>query len=727
MKKFQLFFLPFILLIFLSCTLQNGSGIRTAENYLNAEKYDEAIKILSAELQKNPRDKELQIALLRAKLNKFYSHLIKARQLARQPSQKKEALEQYNLALQVFPDNYELQREIDILASPGKESEQEKATRINPPVELKVKKDQKFSFKLRNVQMTNIFRSLGNLFKINFVFDRDFRDFPHTVELESTTFFSLLDSLCLAAAARYRIVNETTVLIYPDNFAKKMQLEQKGIHLFYLSNIKADEAKKMLQSIYRNEQLIMQEDTTLNALAVRADYETLTTIDRFLKKLDRPRSEVELNLEIMEINRSLMQKIGSDLSNWGAGFSALNSEGKSNFNLKDFSASYIISLPSAFLNLLENWEGNKIIARPNLRGISGEEISFAVGDEVPIPETQFQAIAAGGINSSPVTTYKYQKVGLEIKLTPTVHQNNEITIKSKLTLKFISGSGYSAAFPILGTREVENQIRLKDGEINIIGGFIRDDVRKSLKGFPALSRIPILGALFGSSDDSVKQTDLIFVIKPKIIRKQTFSRKDLEVIWSEASAGEEIETGIFGGTFADEGTAGRAPAEPYPPSKRDEDIPLQPAEEAEGAIKEEPIQKVPEDQLLKLEVFPPQLTTSANRDATLTFQISGKDIQLTEITINGEIVGGKARIAQIIGDFLANSRYQKNISGQSFNINILISRPLNIKQNPVLLAQLLTSFESRGDYQLVISSVSAFDKNGAPLTVIYQPVSIKVN
>ena len=201
-------------------------------------------------------------------------------------------------------------------------------------------------------------------------------------------------------------------------------------------------------------------------------------------------------------------------------------------NVKDLSGTnFFLTLPTVAMNFLESDSNNKILAKPNLRGIDGEEISFMVGDEVPIPETQFQAIAAGGINSSPVTTYRYRNVGVEIKITPFIHQNNEVTLKTKLTINFIS-SGASSSFPTFGKREIENKIRLKEGETNIIGGLIRDDVRGSLNGIPALARIPLLGKLFGNSEKNISQTDLIFSITPKIIRRTPISALDNEAIWS---------------------------------------------------------------------------------------------------------------------------------------------------------------------------------------------------
>ena len=365
---------------------------------------------------------------------------------------------------------------------------------VVPPVQLNIKKDEKVSLSLKNTPITNIFKSLGKTYSINFIFDKDFRDFLHSLEIENTTFFEVLKVLCMVSGSQYRVLDANTVIVYPDIFAKKRTFDLRGIKAFYLSNIKAEDARKMVQIVFRDEQILIQEDANLNAVVIRADYNALAEIERFLVKIDKEKNEVELNVEIMEINRSIINKIGADFNNGVFGLAAgtVGADGKvsATMNFKDLgSTNFFLTIPSVAMNFLEADANNKIIAKPNLRGIDGEEITFMVGDEVPVPETQFQAIAAGGINSSPVTTYRYRNVGVEIKITPFIHQNNEVTLKTKLTINFIS-SGAASSFPTFGKREIENKIRLKEGETNIIGGLIRDDIRGSLNGIRAWPKFP---------------------------------------------------------------------------------------------------------------------------------------------------------------------------------------------------------------------------------------------
>ncbi len=516
--------------------LTTTSSLRQARQLFNAGEFDQARDILTRATAENPKNAEIKTLLFRAQLSSYQSHLFQARNKNR-AGDRAGAILEYQKALAIFPGNTELQAEFDAVANPQKTVKVERAKpTVVPPVELKVKKDEKVSLSLKNTPITNIFKSLGKSFGINFIFDKDFRDFLHSVEIENTTFKEMLKVLCMVSNSQYRVLDPSTVIVYPDIFAKKKTFDLRGIKTFYLSNIKSEDARKMIQTVFRDEQLLIQEDTNLNALVIRADYNSLVDIERFLTRIDKEKGEVEVHIEILEINRSLINKLGADFANgvFGVAAGGLDSEGKisSTMNIKDLGkTNFFLTIPTVAMNFLETDSHNKILAKPNMRGIDGEEISFMVGDEVPIPETQFQAIAAGGINSSPVTTYRYRNVGVEIKITPFIHQNNEVTLKTKLTINFIS-SGATSSFPTFGKREIENKIRLKEGETNIIGGLIRDDVRGSLNGFPALSRIPLLGKLFGNSEKNISQTDLIFSITPKIIRRTPISAQDNEAIWN---------------------------------------------------------------------------------------------------------------------------------------------------------------------------------------------------
>ena len=660
-----------------SC-LTYTSSVRQAREFFKAGDYDKASEILQKAAAENPQSDEIKTMLFRAKLNSYHAHLFLARQNRRNNDHPASVLE-YQQALAVFPGNIQLLEEFNAFSNPqASEKEETAKTTVIPPVQLNIKRDEKISLSLKNTPITNIFKSLGKTYNINFIFDKDFRDFVHSLEMENTTFFEVLKVLCMVASSQYRVLDAHTAIIYPDIFAKKKTFDLRGIKTFYMSNIKAEDARKMIQIVFRDEQILIQEDTNLNAVVIRADYNSLAEIERFLVKIDKARSEVELNVEIMEVNRSIINKIGADFNNgvFSVAGGTTGSDGKvsATMNFKDLGdANFFLTIPSVAMNFLEADSNNKIIAKPNLRGIDGEEITFMVGDEVPVPETQFQAIAAGGINSSPVTTYRYRNVGVEIKITPFIHQNNEVTLKTKLTINFIS-SGATSSFPTFGKREIENKIRLKEGETNIIGGLIRDDVRGSLHGIPLLDKLPLLGKLFGSSEKTISQTDLIFSITPKIIRKTPISARDVEPIWGGS---EPAASGMV------------------PPELEAKEERLGQPEAAQGSN--------------SLAIDPRATSVPVNAETIFSLRVQS-DTPLASLSFGGTVNGGNCEIMEIKTDSLNEKdvKVLKNIAGNAFDIGLSFSSD----SSPVLAAssiQLKIKFNRQGKYVLNIGNINAYD------------------
>jgi general secretion pathway protein D len=694
-------------LLALQGCLTSTPALRQARKWFNAGDYDQAREILLKAAAEKPGSTEIKTLLFRAQLNSYQRHLFLARS-KRQAQDRAGAVLEYQQALAVFPGNAELAGELEAYINPAKAAREEKTkSALAPPVQLDVRKDEKVSLSLKNTPITNIFKSLGRSFGINFIFDKDFRDFMHSIEIQNTTFFEIMKVLCMVSSSQYRVLDPHSVIVYPDIFAKKKTFDLRGIKTFFLSNIKAEDARKTVQTVFRDEQLLIQEDANLNALVVRADYDSLVDVERFLAKIDKGKSEVEINVEILEINRSLINKLGADFSNsvFGIAGGTLDSEGKvsSILNVKDLSSTnFFLTLPTAALNFLETDSNNKIIAKPNLRGIDGEEISFMVGDEVPIAETQYQAIAAGGVNTTPITTYRYRNVGVEIKITPFVHQNNEVTLKTKLTINFIS-SGASSSFPTFGKREIENRIRLKEGESNIIGGLIRDDIRGSMNGLPLLAKIPLLGKLFGYSEKNINQTDLIFSITPKIIRRTVISDKDNEAIWSggEPAAGASAAPRRSDAVEAEMA----ADAEEAAAARTDEE-----SEEGEaGSEEEETSDEEPPQAGNRVTISPTPARVPVNSDAYFSLRVQANS-PLASLAVSGTLSGGPCEIVELRTGNLneSNVKMLKNVSANSFDLGLsfITSSAQTLAD---ALIQLKVKFASAGKFALNVGSVNAYD------------------
>ena len=535
MKKIA--FLLIIALAFWGCTTLSQSYKLGTEAALN-KNWDEAVKHYERAALENPKDSVYRLALLRARIAASYSHLFNARQLASQ-GKKNEALAEYEIAISYDPYNRRIAEEAKWLMEGKVKEEKPKREGIELPVKLQVSPE-KMKLKIGNgATLRSIFQALGKHAQINILFDEQFKDKPFSIDLADMDFEQAIGSLCLASKNFSSIIDEKTSIIVPDTPQKRIQYEVSAIKTFYLSNIKADEIRPSLQQLLRSQYKMptIIVNKNLNSLSVRDAPAVIELAGRLIDLWDKPKGEVIIDLEIMEVSRIKLKEYGLDLNQYGVGLEYIGPEGPDEegwFNLKDLdfskSENFLINLPISFLNLLESDSDTKIIAQPRLRGVDGEEIKYMVGDKIPIPRTTFTPFAAGGISQQPVTSFDYEDVGIDIKITPKIHFENEVTLELEIKIRAIGGTGV-ADIPIITTREVKNVIRLRDGETNLLAGLLKDEERKSVKGIIGLKNIPILGSLFSSSTQTIQQTDVILTITPHIIRKVDISEDDLKPLW----------------------------------------------------------------------------------------------------------------------------------------------------------------------------------------------------
>lgn len=693
-KKYRTVIVSSIIMIVVVVFLTGCSGVsifkKEGLQLMRAGDFDGALKYFEDAVKNNPRNMELRTLLFKAKLNSYYYHLALARRF-KAAGKQEDAVKEYRIVLDIFPDNKRIKDELDIYLGIKKEEKKAFVSTIEPPVRLKVDPTEKITLNLRNTPIKQIFKMLGKSNNVNFIFDKDFRDFVYTIEIEDIGFFDVLNQLCMIGSAEYRVLDPSSVLIYPSTTFKKRTFSLQGVKVFFLSNIKAEDAKKMVMTLFRDQQILIQEDPNLNSLIIKGSSTALRAIERFIHSIDKEKSEVEIDVEILELTRSLLNSIGAD---FGDTLSAL-SMGKvsddgtvsSSFNVNDLGdTNFFITLPSAALNFLETDNNSKIIAKPNLRGVDGEEIKFMVGDEVPIPQMQLQAGAAGGVSNIPVTSYTYKSVGVDVKITPNIHRNGRVTLKVKLKIDFITG--YKGDFPTLGKRELESIIQLKEGETSIIGGFIKDEMRGGVSGMPGLAKLPLLGRLFGNASKSLDQTDLVFSITPRVIRWVDVEKEDEAAIWSNVQTEQNLRESS------------------PPPDVRE--------------------RAVGRDQRRDAIIISPQKRrVPVNAVSYFTLRVNSASA-ISSLSIAGSVSGASAKIEDLKTEFFGakdNEKVLKNKSEDSFDLGYTFeTRP--IKNN--IVAQLKIKFLEKGNYTLSLSSVSAFSKDRKQIDLTTSSAEIEV-
>jgi len=163
----------------------------------------------------------------------------------------------------------------------------------------------------------------------------------------------------------------------------------------------------------------------------------------------------------------------------------------------------------------------KIIQNPQIRALDGQKATLKIGDRVPVATGSFQpGIGGVGINPLVNTQFQYLDVGVNIDITPRVHAGREVTLKVSLDISSVTGQSNIGGIsqPIIGQRKVEHEIRLKEGEVNLLGGMLEDSQTRSMSGWPVLMNIPFLKYFFGSETKDHAEQELVFALVPHIIR-----------------------------------------------------------------------------------------------------------------------------------------------------------------------------------------------------------------
>jgi general secretion pathway protein D len=178
-----------------------------------------------------------------------------------------------------------------------------------------------------------------------------------------------------------------------------------------------------------------------------------------------------------------------------------------------------------------------------------------LGEDVPVPSTTFTPIATGGAAANPLTSYGYRTIGIIVEMEPRVTYDGDVimTISVENSARGQDTNIAGQNLPSFFSRKVQTKLRLRDGESNLLAGLLREDERKSLTGFPGIMRLPVVRQLFSNNDNVIKQTDIVMLLTPRIIRSHDLRAADLSPIYIGTQSNMAL-TGppsIIGGPEAD--------------------------------------------------------------------------------------------------------------------------------------------------------------------------------
>lgn len=573
------------------------AAFRDGERAAQVEDWDSAVEYYRQAVQDEPHNAEYRVALHRAMTNAAREHYARAEALE-ETGALVEAVRAYRRAGELDPGNNdalyraaELERAIRdrIEASRSRapiEDMRDVASRAADPPLLEPASGEPLSLRFVDQSVQDILDFIGNATGVNINFDQQFQDRRYSVQLDGVTVEEALDQILMANQYFYKVLGPRNVIVVPDTPQKRLQYEDQVIRTFYVSHTDVLELATLLQQIIRGgaptpvqPQIVPNGQS--NTITVRATPAVTAVIERVIAANDRPRAEIIVDIEILEVSRERTRAFGLDLSQYSIGaVFAPDATGSEFSTAPDFGAppllrsgDFSFSVPSAIVDFLESDGETRVVAKPQLRGQEGAELTLNLGEQVPIPTTAFTPIAAGGATVNPLTSFEYKDVGVNVAMVPRVTFENEIILDLEVENSTLGPSIEVAgqSMPTFGSRSVGTTLRLRDGESNLLAGLLREEDRRGLRGIPGLTRIPIIRSLLASNEETIRQTDIIMLLTPRIVRTHQLTQENVSPI----RIGTQRNIGVTGpGTLgvpaaagggappaaAARGAAGRTPA-----------------------------------------------------------------------------------------------------------------------------------------------------------------------
>ncbi|WP_077047948.1 secretin N-terminal domain-containing protein [Pseudomonas sp. KK4] len=399
---------------------------------------------------------------------------------------------------------------------------------VIPYPQLRTRLDKPVTLEFRDANLKTIFEVLSQVAGLNFIFDKDLRpDMKATIFVRDVRIEDAVELLLQQNQLHQKVVNENTLLIYPDSPQKLKDYQELVMRTFYLTSIDANTALNMVKTMLKTRDVFV--DERLNTLTMRDTGDAIRMAEKLLQSQDQSNPEVVLEVEVMEVATQRILDLGLQ---WPSTFGVVNSDGSAVSlldQLKGINSSRITISPSPQAKI--NAQDNDIntLASPVIRVSNREQARIHIGQRVPIISATSVPSTQGPVITESVT---YLDVGLKLEVQPTVHLNNEVAIKIALEVSNATPlePTRQGTIPVqVDTRNAQTTLRLHDGETQILAGLMRNDHGATGNKIPGLGDIPGLGRLFGSNKDTVGKSELVLSITPRVVRNLPYqSPSDME-------------------------------------------------------------------------------------------------------------------------------------------------------------------------------------------------------
>ncbi|MSO19332.1 MAG: hypothetical protein EXQ56_02540 [Acidobacteria bacterium] len=537
-----------------------------------ANDLDEAFRQFGLAVNADSNNAKFLIAYERVKLQAAGTHVTRGNHL-RDAGQLQDAALEYEMASSIDPGNHAARQSLAAVRAQIRQRQEgtvaadafdgpDSADSLGPP------QLQPLSRAPINTRMTNdsriILETIAKLAGVNMLFHADFQSKRITVELNNVTLEEALDQVMVLTKNFWKVLTRNTIYVIPDTAVNRREQEQQVIKTIYLSNtITPQELTEVVTAIRTLlETRRIQQINSMNAIIIRDTPDKVALAEKIIHDVDKAKAEVIVDIAVLETRRDKTRSLGFGLGSPGITIPLTFNPNKTtttntttpdadgnpvttpstttttgntvpldrlgNLSTDDWS----LTLPGGRLDAILGDSQTRILQRPEVRASDGLKATLRIGDRVPIATGAFQGGATGGINSLVQTQFQYTDVGVNLDVTPKVHQNNEITLKVRVEISAVTGRVKIGDIeqPVIGQRVIEHDIRLREGEVNVLGGIFQTQNTKGISGIPGLSDIPLLKYLFSNVSDTLVENEVLIVLRPRTVRLPDILPENLRAV-----------------------------------------------------------------------------------------------------------------------------------------------------------------------------------------------------
>ncbi|MGA2629946.1 MAG: secretin N-terminal domain-containing protein [Terriglobia bacterium] len=391
-----------------------------------------------------------------------------------------------------------------------------------------------------------VYETLGKLADLNVAFTSDFQPKPVSVDLTSVKIEDALRILAFQTKTFWRPLTTNTILVIPDNPTNRRDYDEEVLKTIYISNPLAPADRTAITTALKQvlglQRIVDNPDS--NAIIVRDTPAKVAAAERMIRDLDRGKAEILLDVAVVEADRSRVRDLGLTMvptsplqatNIAGLGFNPASTVTVGGTSIpalplnrltpgsKDFS----VVLPGAVANALLSDSHTHVLQNPQVRVTDGLTAKLRIGTRIPYATGSFlpsfggtTSTTGGGLGLLASTQFQYQDVGVNLDITPRLMASGEVALHATIEISSLGANITIGGFsqPTFGQRKIEHDIRLKEGEVNLLGGLIQTSETVSVSGLPGLSQIPFLRYLFSTEHRDQTDTEVLVMLTPRVIR-----------------------------------------------------------------------------------------------------------------------------------------------------------------------------------------------------------------